>query len=193
MKKNLLLIHLSILLFSFFSCKDEDQITEKLGCNPTNTTFNQLYQNLANNPQNNDGQTMDLETHAYTFEVSNNKTICKVGYQSLPNFNTTPYLIEIEDITTNTILYSASHLFSAASTSYVNITPINLQVNHYYTIRRVQTNWNNNINNTIGRLVTGNFSFPVVQGDLKITSSIFYGTGGPNNDLGIPYIDIVFE
>lgn len=193
MKKNLLFIYLSILFFSFFSCKEEDNINEKLGCSPTNTTFNQLYQNLASNSQNSDTQTMDLETHAYTFEVSSNHTICKVGYQSLPNFNTTPYLIEIEDVTTNTVLYSASHLFSAASTSYVNITPVNLQVNHSYIIRRVQSNWNNDITNTIGRLVSGNISFPVVQGDLKITSSTFYGTGGPNNDFGIPYIDIVFE
>ncbi|MBC5834890.1 hypothetical protein G6N05_10595 [Flavobacterium sp. F372] len=139
-----------------------------------------------------DVTTMDLVTHSYTFEVSSNKTICSIGYKSLPTFNTTPYAMEIYDNTASTVLYSGSHTFSSTATSYVAITPIQVVVGHSYTIKRIQTNWGSNIGNTIGRLVR-NLNFPVTFGNLKITGSSFYGTGVPLNDWAIPYIDIVFE
>jgi len=186
----LLFISSSILI----SCNDDITIANNTQqCDSTNTTFNQLYNNLASASTNQDEVTMDLESHTYTFEVLSNKTICKIGYQSLPTFNTTPYVIEIHDNTSNTPLYSGSHVFSSASTSYITINPTQVVTGHSYTIKRIQTNWNGNIVNTIGRLVNGNITFPVIHGDLKITGSSFYGTGGPSDDWGIPYIDIVFE
>ena len=39
----------------------------------------------------------------------------------------------------------------------------------------------------------GNLSFPNTLGELTITGSTFYGTGGPADDWGIPFIDIVFQ
>lgn len=186
-----------ILSFLLISCeKDEELKKLPLGCDSSNSVFNQLYTNLVSISPNQNSITLDLETHSYSFEVSSAKTICKIGYQSLPSFNQTPYLIEVYDSTSNTLLYNGNHLFSPNSTSYISITPIALTVGHSYTIRRIQTNWVGNIGNTIGRLVhssTPSISLPVTFGDLTITSSSFYGTGGPNNNWAIPYIDIVFQ
>jgi len=182
---------------TFTACnKDEDTNTTNnnpLECDSSNTTFNQLYNSLVNTAPNQDLTTMDAEIHSYTFEVLSNKTACKIGYQSLPTFNTTPYLIEIFDNTSSTLIYSDSNTFSSASTSYVSITPVQLLVGHSYTIKRIQTNWNGNIENVIGRLVNGNLTFPVTFEDLKIISSSFYGGGGPIDNWGVPYIDIVFQ
>lgn len=194
MKFKLVCLLICLMTPIFIGCdKDEETIVNNsLQCDSSNTTFNQLYNNLANTSPNQDQTTMDLETHTYTFEVLADKTICKIGYQSLPTFNSTPYLIEIYDNTSSSLLYSGSNTFSSTSTSYVSITPIQIVVGHSYTIKRIQTNWNGKIGNTIGRLVSGSLSFPVTFGDLKITGSSFYGTGGPADNWGIPYIDIVF-
>ena len=191
-----------ILLFCIFllNCDNEDEIENEkvaIGCDETSSNFKQLYSNLASTASYQDITTMDLETHSYSFEVLTNKTICKIGYQSLPNFNSTPYLIEIYDNTTSTMLYSGSHLFDFVNTSYINLSPIQLLIGHSYTIKRIQTNWNGDIANTIGRLLdnngTGAINFPIVYGDLKITGSSFYGAGGPGDNIYLPYIDIVFQ
>ena len=184
----------TVILFGLISCNsDDDSIELEAICDPSNTIFSQLYNNLSNSPSNQDETTMDLETHSYTFEVSSNKIICQIGYQSVPDYNSIPYLIEIYDNTSSILLYSENHIFSSSTTSYISITPINIESGHSYTINRIQTNWNGNIVNTIGRLVHGNLSFPNTLGELTITGSTFYGTGGPADDWGIPFIDIVFQ
>jgi len=182
-----------IIVLIFTGCnKDNKNISKITECDTSNTTFNQLYNTLVNTAPNQNRITMDLETHSYTFEVLTEQKICKIGYQSLSTFNTTPYLFEISDNTSSTLLYSGSHTFSSLTTSYVSIPPVQLIVGHSYTIKRIQKNWNGNIVNTIGRLVEGNLIFPSTFGALKITGSSFYGTGGPLDNEIIPYIDIVF-
>ncbi|WP_412983922.1 hypothetical protein [Pontimicrobium sp. IMCC45349] len=192
-KKILLGIFILIGLISCTNDDDNNNFQEEAICDSSNTSFNQLYNDLSASTSIQDEITMDLETHSYDFEVLESKTICQIGYQSLQNFNSTPYLIEIFDNTSSTLLYSDSHIFSSSDTEYVSITPIQVEVGHLYTIKRIQTNWNGNISNTIGRLISGNLSFPNTYGELTITSSSFYGTGGPLDDWGIPYIDIVFQ
>lgn len=192
--KNSIIICFLMLLLSACN-KDKEDATARQQCDDSNTTFNQLYNNLANSPSNKDKITMDAETHSYTFEVLTDKTICKIGYQSVPELKYTPYLIEIYDNTSNSLVYSISSIFSSTSTSYVSIPSVSLVVGHSYTIKRTQKNWKGNIGNTIGRLVyntSWKLSFPIILDDLKITGSSFYGGGGPMNDFGIPYIDIVF-
>lgn len=186
-----------IMLFSLVSCKKDAELKKlPVGCDSSNSVFNQLYTNLVSISPNQNSITMDTETHSFSFEVSSAKTICKIGYQSLLSFNQTPYLIEVYDSTSNTLLYSGNHIFSPTSTSYISITPIALIVGHSYTIRRIQTNWAGNIGNTIGRLVhssNANITLPVTFGVLTITGSSFYGNGGPQYNWAIPYIDIVFQ
>ena len=186
-----------VMFFSLLSCAKDDKLKKApLGCDSSNTVFNQLYTNLTNTSPNQNSITMDCETHSYTFEITSSKTICKIGYQSLASFNQTPYLIELYDSTSNTLLYSGNHTYSSTSTSYISVTPITLVVGHSYTIRRTQTNWVGNIGNTIGRVVyspTSSITFPVTSGVLKITGSSFYGAGGPSYNWALPYIDIVFQ
>lgn len=184
------------LLFSL-NCKNDDddnssQQEAKMQCDSSNTSFNKLYISLVTPTNLGIAPTLDLVTHSYTFSVTANKTICKVGYQSVPAMSSTPYLIEIYDNTSASILYSGSHTFSSTATSYATITPVAIQTGHSYTIKRIQNNYASSIVNTIGRLIS-NSTYPVIYGDLKITGSSFYGTGGPVNNNSIPYIDIVFE
>lgn len=199
MKFKLTSLLICLIIPIIISCNDEDDsiVNKAPQCDSSNTTFNQLYNNLVAISPNQDITTMDLETHSYTFEVLTNKTICSIGYQSLPTFNTTPYVMEIYDNTTSTVLYSGSHTFSSTATSYVSITPIQVVVGHSYTVKRIQTNWGSDISNTIGRLVedsTGaNLIFPATLGNLKITGSSFYSSGDPTDNWAIPYIDIVFQ
>jgi len=166
-------------------------------CNTTNTDFNQLYNQAVSLPGHVDTNTFDTEVHEYTFTFSQNKTICSVGYQSQPAVASVPYLIELKNNTTNTILYSASHVFSATNTSYVSITPTLIVAGQSYTIRRtlLLTNAGNLASNLIGRVVRQNgalVSFPKTFGIMTITGARFFQNGGPLIDTGIPYIDIAY-
>jgi hypothetical protein len=172
------------ILIGVISCNrdddnDNDLETEAI-CDYSNTSFNHLYNNLVNSSSNQDETTIDLETHSLNFEVSENKIICGIGHQSLTFFDTTPYLIEISDNTSNTLLYSDSHISSSSSSSsYISITPIDIEIDHSYAIKRIQLDRNGNIGNTIGKIVHRNLNFPKTLGELTITGSSFYGTGGP--------------
>ena len=198
MKNQFNSIGIMTLLFSvllFTACKKEN-VTPRSACDSSNTLFKQLYTNVTSTQGATDDVFMDLVTHEYSFNVTAAATICQVGYQSLPTFNTTPYLIEIFNNSTNQLVYTGSHLFSSTATEYVAITPTALTAGESYTIRRIQTQWNGNIGNTIGRLafVQGALlNFPFTEGNLNITGSSMYGTGGPAVNFGLPYIDLVFE
>lgn len=188
---------LLLIISTAFSCNNDDNQNQG-GCNTANSEFTQLYAaTLASNISFTDVTTMDLLTHEYTFEVNTNETVCSIGYQGNANLYgaNIPYLIEIVDNGTNTIIYSGNHVFDSAQTEYVSITPTNLTASTSYTLRRTVTNYLGNIGNTVGRLLrfNGPSPYPVSNAAMTITSSDFYGTGGPVPDFGIPYIDIIFQ
>jgi hypothetical protein len=190
---------LLLLPLLFISCtKDSHDKAVTAGCDSSNTVFNQLYSTVVNNAANVEQITMDSELHSYTFEVTSPATICKIGYQSQPTFETYPYVIELFDNTTNTLVYSGSHTFSSASTEYVSITPVILTVGNSYTINRIQNNFPNDTAIFIGRIVgpqpnsNGQLTFPYTFGNLKITGTSF-GANAGSDDYILPYIDLVFE
>lgn len=163
-------------------------------CNTVNTTFSQLYSSVVALPGHQNNNTFDTEIHEYTFTLSANKTICSIGYQSQPAIAATPYLMEIIDANTNTVIYSGNHVFSSANTSYVSITPTAIIANQPYTIRRtlLLVNAGNQFANIIGRVVHqpgALVSFPQTSGIMTITGANFYQNGGPLVNMGIPYID----
>ncbi|MBC7640938.1 MAG: hypothetical protein H7174_01155 [Flavobacterium sp.] len=165
-------------------------------CNTVGTDFQNLYAATVAQPGNSNVVTYDSEIHSYDFQVTAPKKICSLGYQSQPAIAGTPYLFEIFDNTTSTMVYSGSMVFSSLTTSFVSITPVVLTVGDRYTIRRIQTMWGTNIGNTIGRLVrnsTGNVTFPQISGSLMITGSKLYQNAGTQLNWAIPYIDIVFQ
>ena len=172
-------------------------------CSTSTSDFQTIYNTvLTSDPAYDDYTYMDLVTHEYTFNMLVTKDICQIGYQGNATLFTAniKYTIEIYDNTTSTLVYTGVHLFNSAFTDYV--TPIgpnvNLVTGHSYTIRRIASNYAGNIGNTIGRICRFN-SAPLPSAavgtgaEMQITSSNFYGTGGPVPNFGIPYIDIIFQ
>lgn len=198
--KNSIKIALCTFFVFILSCTSDDDAAKPNGVCDTNATtdFQLLVSNtIANNTPGTfvDDVWMDLDTHQYNFEVSANQTICAVGYQSQGGF-TGQYGIEIIDITNNNLLYSNQHTFSATATSYVNLTtPVNLVAGNEYAILRTVIN-RQDLDDQLGRglrMPGGFIPFPLTQGVLTIKSSTFFGSGGPVNNIVVPYIDLVFE
>lgn len=189
---NQLKIYLIVLSLLFvFGCDDDDKPDL---CNNTTSEFQSIYKNLITSGYKDDVN-FDTEIHEYTFTLSADKEVCKIGYQSQSGISSTPYLIEIEDNSKNVVIYSNSHTFSSIATSYVTPTAtINLQSGLSYTVRRIQTNWGTNIGNTIGRLARNRpMNFPYSSGIMTITTADFYQRGGPLTELGVPFIDLILK
>lgn len=184
----------SLLLLLHTGCKKEHSPASSVQCDTTNTDFNQLYGSILAVPGNTEGISQDFSVHAYTFQVTSAKTICKIGYQNSSPTNTQPYLVELYDSTTNTLLYSGNEIFSTGSTSYISITPVSLVPGKSYTIRRTQNFVT--ANDVIGRVIlnqNNHIVFPVTFGSLKITSSAFSVTPDWSDNMAFPYIDLVFQ
>ena len=172
-------------------------------CSTSTSDFQTIFNNvLTSDPAYDDYTSMDLVTHEYTFTMLANKSICQIGYQGNATLfaSSIPYTIEIYNNTTSTPVYSGNHAFNSAFTDYVvpSGPTINLINGNSYTIRRIASNYAGNIGNTIGRICRFN-SGPIPSAalgtgaEMQITSSNFYGTGGPIPNFGIPYIDIIFQ
>lgn len=190
---NQLKIYLVALSLIFFIGCDED-VDNSIQCNNTNSEFQSIFKNMLSSGYEED-VSFDTEIHEYTFTLSADREICKIGYQSQPGISSTPYLIEIVDNSKNVIIYSNNHTFSSTSTSYVTPTStINLQSGVSYTIKRIQTNWKTDITFTIGRLARKNqMDFPYSSGIMTISTADFYQRGGPLTELAVPYIDLIFK
>lgn len=189
MKRLFNLLTIALLFSCMTACGDDDEGI--IDCPNANSPFQLLYNDLVSNNYD-DSRFMDTEIHEYTFELSAAAEICKIGYQSEADIATTPYTMKIID-SNGAEVYAGDHVFSAAGTSYASLNQnVSLNADKLYTIQRIQTNWNGNIGNTIGRMVRQtNMTFPYTQGILTITGANFYQNGGPGNDLGIPYIDMM--
>lgn len=180
-----------LLLFSISIASCEDDIDSKT-CDNSSSEFQSIFQSLVSNGHT-DTETYDSEIHEYSFSLTSNKDVCKIGYQSQPAMSSTDYIIEIVDNSTGSIIYSDNHRFSSTQTSYITpSSPINLKSGVSYTVRRIQTLWGNNIGNTIGRIaMKHNMSFPYSNGIMTITGSKFYQNGGPSINGAVPYIDLI--
>jgi hypothetical protein len=150
----------------------------------------------------------DFDVHSYDFVLSQNKTICKIGYQSATYNVSNPYIIKI--LQGSTVIYSQPHLFNDTAISYVTPTStINLSAGITYTIERWQTNSGLDNLQNVGLIKTGT-TFPASSSFMSVVSSDFYfdssyinpilstpnGTIAPNTsgvDLAIPFIDIIFK
>lgn len=191
------IVTLFILGIIISSCSNGTNPIPVPPCNSTNTIFNQLYTNVVALPGHQNNNTFDTEIHEYTFTFSQTKTICSIGYQSQPAIAAVPYLMEIIDVNTNTVIYTGNHVFSSANTSYVSIPPTLIVANQPYTVRRTMllSNAGNNFGNIIGRVVHqpgALVSFPQTFGIMTITGANFYQNGGPLVNMGIPYIDFAY-
>ena len=182
------------------ACKKEQNKKPDPTCDSSNTKFNQLFNLQLSLPLMNDCITIDSHSHQYTFKVSNDEVLCKIGYQAYPGMDTLPYTFELFDSTTNSLVYSGNHLLSSLFTTYVSIVPVNLFASHKYTISRIQPIDNGNPANLTGRLVFSGFqglnplSFPINNNGITILSTDFVGgISGSLENCALPYIDLVFQ
>lgn len=134
----------------------------------------------------------------FTLTLSENKILKSIGYQSHEDLSTTDYVFEIINNSDSSIVYSGAHKFSSNDIS--NVTPtnsVNLVSGISYTIRRIQTNWQQDIAKTIGHIVITEPSvYPLQFGVLKITESQFHDSQSTSTwqiNQALPRIDIVLE
>lgn len=168
-------------------------------CDNSSSEFQTIFQSMIYNGHS-DIVSFDTEIHEYTFTLSADKVVCKIGYQSQPAIPSTPYLIEIIDNSTSNTIYADNHTFSPTATSYaIPSSAINLESGESYTIRRtlLLNDAGNQFGNIIGRIaaITNNSStsFPYTNGIMTITNANFYQSGGPLPNAGVPYIDLILR
>ncbi len=188
--KSIAFVFLSSMII--FSCCSSDE-PESI-CDESTSEFQSLFQSMIASGHSDD-VTFDTEIHEYTFVLSADKELCKIGYQSVDEIESTAYLMEIVDNSSNTTIYSDSHVFSSSNNSYVTpSTTIELKSGVSYSIKRIQTDWDPYISYTIGRLARKEtMAFPYSSGIMTITGADFYQNGGPLTDMAVPYIDLIFR
>lgn len=191
-----ILFIVSVILVLTSSCRRRAVVS----CLTTNTDFQHIFANtLAGNSSYQDRVLWDTEVHGYTFTVNAVKQLCKIGYMgnsALASANK-PYTFEIFNTTTNAVVFSSSHVFNSATVDYINASGT-LSPGNIYVIRRiVPAGSYSSMGDLVGRLCYFNSQpspYPVSYGALTITGSVYHQRGGlPGGDVGIPYIDIVFQ
>jgi hypothetical protein len=164
-------------------------------CNVTSSPFRILYNAIksSTSPIYQELNTIDLVTREYTFQLTGGDTkICSIGYQAEPGIPSGTYKMSILDGTT--VLFTGNLSFGTTSMTYVSITPVQLQLNRSYIMRREATNYAGNLFNTTGQVLTiatgAPLPVPLVGPSMKIMQTGFYGsTGTPINNLLLPNID----
>ena len=184
---------LCLIVASFTSCDNDN--------NPTNNVCDDSYLSVANSTVFTTAngytlnQTMDLETHEYTMTINAAGEICSIGYQN-PTTYTGTYEMEVENITTN-VTTTQIFSFSQAAIQYQSFTiPLIVNVGDTVVVRRTISNSYTLLNETIGNIYTNPnpSSFPVaINPNATITSSNFYGAGGPVPNIGVPIIGVGFK
>jgi hypothetical protein len=185
-----------LLLFLFagtiiYSCK-KDVADPTVDCSTsTNRDIEGFFNALHSSPSYSLYETMDLDTHEYTFNTTGSLQICGFGYKSAGT--NLVYEIKLVD-QNNNVVYQGNHSFSDTTFDYISIPPISISAG-VYTLSRTLTN-GSNLSDTIGPITRGAnnsaISFPVNLGpNITITGSNFYGGGGPVPNFGIP--NIYFE
>jgi len=191
MKKTFFLSVL-IITIALTACK-KDAVDNTVTCaDSVNRDMENFFNTLHSSSNYELYETMDLTTHEFTFTTNGNLQICGFGYKSQdPSLD---YEIKLKDSINGTVIYQGNFSFSSTQFDYVDVPPISLSPGTY-TLSRTVTN-SNNLSDTVGPITRTSSSnnsplFPVSTPDFDITSSNFYGMGGPVPDYGIP--NIYFE
>lgn len=186
---------LCLIVASFTSCDNDND--------PTNNVCDETYLSLAGSNVFTAAngyvldETMDLLTHEYTMVVNASGEVCSIGYQN-PSTYTGSYQMEVENITTN-VTTSDTFSFSQAAVQYQSFTvPLAVNAGDTLVVRRIFTNTYTYTNEVIGNIYKPSSFNPVVfpiviNSNATIIAASFYGTGGPNNDFGVPLIGVGFK
>ncbi|MDR6967833.1 hypothetical protein J2X31_001847 [Flavobacterium arsenatis] len=162
-------------------------------CQGSDVAFTTLFDSLANVEGVMEGTVWSAVTHEYTFSKSTDATICTIGYIS-PTIGGA-YMMEVlkED---GTVLYSGFHTFEADQLTHISITPVNIQANQKYIIRRRNPNGSGGLCKVVSRIEGLDPILPATSNGLTIYSSKYYG-GGTGDDFPnvylLPFISVGFS
>jgi hypothetical protein len=188
---------LKALLFSLFvlatvSCDNDDDATNNV-CDETHLSLaNSTVFSAANGYTL--YETMDLETHEYTMTINSSGKICSVGYQNPTTYSGTYEMKVVNNTTSQSTTQTFS--FSQTALQYQDLAmPIIVNTGDEVVVSRTITAGYPSLNSTLGNIYTKSnpISFPVmVNLYATITSTNFYGAGGPVPNYGIPLIGLGF-
>ncbi|RZJ74224.1 MAG: hypothetical protein EOO45_09155 [Flavobacterium sp.] len=185
--------------FTAFVQGEIAECEEAAACITDNTVFNQLYNLVKSLPEVTEEFTMDALTHEYTFKMNTAGTICSIGYKSEEMMQPIVYLIEILNADGG-VLYTGNHTFNSSEREYVSITPIEIEADMNYTIRRTVTG--TDAGTGIGTILVRSQNMgpqeailPIENGGITVLSSRYYtGDSAVQADLySLPQIDFVFK
>lgn len=181
----------------------------------TNTSMQQLYNQLASATGGYYKTTFDYEEQSFDFEMSTSGTIYSFGYSSQPLVANKNYKIELLNAS-GVVISTATTTFLTTGSYYTLPTPVAILANTKYTLRRTfyladatlimpapALGDPHNFNDVIGPgLMKTGFSiitFPVTVGNMKITgasgrqvSALAHGPTPLTLNLFIPFIDFAF-
>ena len=127
---------LFLLGISIVGCTSQQASTVPLFTN-TNTSFQQLENNLTAPTGGYNKTTNDYEEQSYDFEMSTNGTIYSFGYASQQLVANKNYKIELLNAS-GTVISTATTTFLSTGSYYTLPTPITILANTKYTLRRTQ-------------------------------------------------------
>jgi hypothetical protein len=166
-------------------------------CNTTNTPFKTLYNGLrAIPPPFVEGNLIKTTRREYEFQLTGGNTnVCGIGYQAEAGIPGGIYRMSIIDPTVPAPIFDGNLSFSSTSMSYATITPVILQLNKTYIMRRDIVDDGGNVNNTTGQVIYPpngvGLTLPIVNGFMKITKTSFSGgtLGLTSTNTYLPNID----
>lgn len=171
-----------------FCFEDEDF------CQGSDVVFTNLYDSVANIEGVMESTVWSAVTHEYTFSTSTPQTLCTIGYFS-PTIQG-GYMMEVlkED---GTVLYSAYHTFEAEQLTHISITPVNLEADQKYIVRRRNPDGSGGgLCKVVSRVEGLEPILPATSNGLTIHSSKYYGGGTGSEDPNlfmIPFITVGFS
>ena len=181
----------------------------------TNTSFQQLFDNITSPTGGYVKSTNDYEEQSYDFEMSTNGTIYSFGYSSQTAVANKNYKIELLDAS-GAVITTVTTTFLDTGSYYTLPTPVAILANTKYTLRRtfylvdatliVPTpafgdphNFSDIIGPGLVKIGLGTLTLPIIVGNMKITgassrqvSTIANGPTVPTLDRFIPFIDFAF-
>ena len=163
-------------------------------CQGNDEVFTSLYDSVANFEGVMESTIWSAVTHEYTFSSNSPQTLCTIGYFS-PTIEGS-YMMEVlkED---GSVLYSGIHTFEAEQLTHISITPVNLEANQKYIVRRRNPSaTGGGLCKVLTRVEGLEPILPVTKNGLTIPNSKYYGGGTGSEDPNffiIPFITLGFS
>lgn len=168
-----------------------DPINNNTSCDANSSNLKVVYNGLQTVIKLN-----DYLVHQYTFVLNSTATLCKIGYtgdQYLVSKNV-PYTIEIEDTSSNTIVYTGQKVFDYQQEDFL-ATDKTLKAGKYIIRRILDKNYIANSTGLVIKYISKPTSAQLTNGNIQIMSSYVYNSPAieGETDTYLPKINLVFQ